>query len=754
MAPEAGDEDGWVLFSGAPREGDIAHQAAQRGINLRRIDLLNAGVDDDVLEDKVFEGIATRMRARASRPGKGFLAVAIPCRSFSPARRHRVRVKGLPWGPAQGLNSDQRRFLDRENDIVRRALALMLIALSLGFEVVFEHPAKTNDSRLRFFNRRAKRCASIFDLDVLQHMETEFGMLFVEFPQCALLGLTMKPTRLLYTHRLHVILGPLGSLDCDHRPGGHPGGQAYGRDKRGRSLSAQTAAYPFAMAAVIADCCELAQGCPRHQLRLRPKVVSTTSYPVTSDDDSDVIPLLVSHSETSEDDTGAQQAPTARRRAAPRSDTEPSARSGSASCGGTTEEDVTPDLVGPSTPSGDESTHPSGLARTGPRLGATVARAVHEARHTPPSFASLRNAVAADESELLSRSMRDDTVAAAHMSQQHPPHPLRQPGQPFGRPAPNLADLPQGPITIQSLFLPGVWQRVLDWFAAADGAMEALLRGEYAAPGTLVITQDEMQVWARGILWDCTDPIACVPAKPSSAEGLAGARGRKLDAAVLRQMADEIGWDDPDILDQADNGFESHSSCSLTTVLAFHHTGVAKNYDAAEKVIESDIDENWVKAAVRWLPRVPLRCLARNVIVTEKARTAPDGCSIEYYQKARVSTDASESKSPDSPNGGTPKADTMLDLCTAKDMGAGAAIVSLPAGGLDRVGLAAIDLESAFRFLLLQWLELWLHAFLWWTGGRHGAAEEEHSGQHGKRASPSTLGSTLVGLQVQTGFNE
>ena len=58
-------------------------------------------------------------------------------------------------------------------------------------------------------------------------------MLFVEFPQCALLGLTMKPTRLLYTHRLHVILGPLGSLDCEHRPGGHPGGQAYGRDKRG-----------------------------------------------------------------------------------------------------------------------------------------------------------------------------------------------------------------------------------------------------------------------------------------------------------------------------------------------------------------------------------------------------------------------------------------------------------------------------------------------------------------------------------------
>ena len=370
----------------------------------------------------------------------------------------------------------------------------------------------------------------------------------------------------------------------------------------------------------------------------------------------------------------------------------------------------------------------------------------------PPSFASLRNAVAADESELLRRSMRDDTEVAAHTSQRHPPLPPRQPGQPFGRPPPNLGDLPRGPIAIQSLFLPGVWQRVLDWFVAADDAMEALLRGEYTSPGTLVITQDEMQAWARGILWDCTDPSACVPTKPSSAEGLAAARGRKLDAAVLRKMAEEIGWDDPDILDQADNGFESHSSCSLTTVLAFHHTGVAKNYDAAEKVIESDMDENWVKAAVRWLPRVPLRCLARNVIVTEKARTAPDGVSVQYYQKARVSTDASESKSPDSPNGGTPRADTALDLCTAKDMGAGA----LPLSACLRAASTGwASLLSTSRVLSGSCsCSGWSFGCTPSYGGRHGAAEEEHSGQHGKRASPSTLGSTLVGLQVQTGFNE
>ena len=203
-------------------------------------------------------------------------------------------------------------------------------------------------------------------------------------------------------------------------------------------------------------------------------------------------------------------------------------------------------------------------------------------------------------------------------------------------------------------------------------------------------------------------------------------KGRKMDAAVLRQMAVEIGWDeiDPDILDQADAGFESHSACSLTTVLAFHHTGMALQYEVAAKVIEADIGEGWVTRAVRWLPRVPIRVLPRNVIVTDKARVAPDGVSLEHFKKGRVSTDAGESKSDDSPNSGTPKADTALELCTAQDMGVGTAIVAIPSGGLTRTGIAVIDLESAFRFCCLQWLELWLHAFLWWTASRTAEATE------------------------------
>ena len=49
-----------------------------------------------------------------------------------------------------------------------------------------------------------------------------------------------------------------------------------------------------------------------------------------------------------------------------------------------------------------------------------------------------------------------------------------------------------------------------------------------------------------------------------------------------------------------------------------------------------------------------------------------------------------------------------------KDFGRGAAVVAAAFGGLHAVGAAVVDLESAFRLLVLQYLDLWLHAFLWW----------------------------------------
>jgi hypothetical protein len=102
-------------------------------------------------------------------------------------------------------------------------------------------------------------------------------------------------------------------------------------------------------------------------------------------------------------------------------------------------------------------------------------------------------------------------------------------------------------------------------------------------------------------------------------------------------MAMEIGWDDLDICDQAEDGIEGRSGCSLTTILAFHHTGVAQNLEAARKVVDADISEGWVRAAVRWLPRVPIRVLPRNVILTDKQKVDPQPLELVTFVKARIS---------------------------------------------------------------------------------------------------------------------
>lgn len=726
---EVDEEDGCIFFSGKPREGDIAHQAAQRGIHLRRFDLLHAGAAEDITRDLVFMEVMQKLRARRWR----FVAMAIPCRSFSPARRKRIRVKGMPWGATAGMDARQRRFLQRENLIIERALQILELALELNLEVVFEHPAKTNEKGLKFYDRRAKRCASIFDLPWLERLVKEHHLAFVEFPQRAFLGLTLKPTRLLFTPFLSPILAPLDNLLSEQRSGGHALGNAYGRDARGRSISALTAAYPFALCTVFVDCAALVLGLSLSRLRspVRPPLLHPPPPPLAEDSDSDM-PGLVSIDDSSGDEP--ERTPALRRQV--RLDTDISGGEEDSCVGthrmvrghtgeatsGTSGDDCPPTGGSSLMDAGEqervvtEST--SGKASTGPMLSAAVQAAIQEARHHPPPFASQRHTVPASLEELEGRPVRDDSGMIDGLLQRHPPLTPRSAGQPFGHPPPDLQRLPSGPIPIHALFMPGVWERVIAWFEAADTAMEALLEGKFQSPGTLVITQEELQPWARGILWDCSDPQCCVPARPSTQADLPSLRGRKIDAAVLRAMADEIGWDDPDILNQADNGFEAYSKCSLTTVLAFHHTGVSQHYAAAEKVIEADLHEGWITPAVRWLPRLPLRCLARNVIVTQKARVAPDGASLEHYSKTRVSTDAGESSSPDSPNAGISKAETSLELCSAKDMGVGTAVVSIPSGGLSKVGMAVIDLESAFRFLLVQWLDLWLHAFLWWTARR------------------------------------
>ena len=414
-SPLLDHEDGILLFSGKPRLGDVAHQGDERGLNLSRFDLLNGGDAQDITRDAPFSDLKRRLSVRTRHR---ILIVAIPCRSFSPARRKRVRLKDKPWGPAPGLDDRQLRFLARENTIITRAIQLTDLALSNGWGVIFEHPAKTNDKSYPYYNRRAKRCASIFDLLEVRRLAEEHDLHYVEFPQSALLGLTFKPTRLMYSSRLQGILARLGSLTHDRGVGGHSRGKAYGRDARGRSNSALTAAYPFAMCTVLVDCAELIVQ-PSHPRRTT--AAAPTPVPFYETDDSD-IPGLATQSGSSDADS-APLRPLARRRT--RSDTDVSG-------GGQT--------AGSDTSLGERSDQeagaaPSGLASTGPHLGDAVRAAIQRARHTPPPFASPRNSAPASQEELHDRPMRDDSSYSASLRSRHPPLPPTVTGPALRTPA-------------------------------------------------------------------------------------------------------------------------------------------------------------------------------------------------------------------------------------------------------------------------------------------------------------------------------
>jgi hypothetical protein len=166
-----------------------------------------------------------------------------------------------------------------------------------------------------------------------------------------------------------------------------------------------------------------------------------------------------------------------------------------------------------------------------------------------------------------------------------------------------VTERPDGPIAIEQLFLPGVYEeRVESWFALVDEAGRAMRRrlaGSKEAPPrveTRVIEQSEMQPFARGIIWDCANPRDCVPVERSTADTyIPGAK--QIDREGLRRMATELGRGQCDTLDQAcGGGIEVRSDCELITVLAFHHSGLLEEFEAAQKAVEHSWQEQWTDA--------------------------------------------------------------------------------------------------------------------------------------------------------------
>ena len=224
-------------------------------------------------------------------------------------------------------------------------------------------------------------------------------------------------------------------------------------------------------------------------------------------------------------------------------------------------------------------------------------------------------------------------------------------------------------------------------------------------------TAQEQPEWARGWLFDCADKWDVKLAQPSDINTVFDGEGL-MDRNALRRMAEEIGCSDLDILRQLDGGIELRSSCAPHTVLAWHHSGVAKHFSTVRSEIEQDLSRKWVKAPVAHLPFVPARALPKNVVLQEKQRMQPDG-TVVAVMKPRLTTNHSYGDE-ESVNAGVARLEKAISLPTIGHHSAAIAIVHR-AGREDKInaGCYIIDARDAFRYMLVQVLCHHRQMFVW-----------------------------------------
>ena len=373
-----------------------------------------------------------------------------------------------------------------------------------------------------------------------------------------------------------------------------------------------------------------------------------------------------------------------------------------------------------------------GLIANGIELAPTIQAAVNLQRWAPLRFAALKHRVPESMDKLANEALPGNlhramiaTSSKSKSLKRGREFPTENSAKEFTSAA--LLAPPKTPseaIPIEMLFWPGVYQLIEGFYAQVREAAKAIIRGE-RPPNveTVVLPQEAMPSWARGIIWDCRDRNRCVPMQRSDRFTIfPGAR--QIDRAAIRQAARDLAWEDKDIINQiGEGGIETRSQCPLTTVLSWHHKGFETNLEAAKKVIMEDMKEEWVSQPYAHPPMIPCRVLPRNVIMQPRTRLRDDG-SVEHYDKPRISQDSSDGAQ-QSVNGGVPNDESGVELPTVQDLGRALAIIDT-AGSPKADGDSAnesevraesymIDATAAFRFCMMQASEWWTQCFVFWT---------------------------------------
>ena len=259
-------------FSGrAHREDGLAAALTSRGLECAEVDTVIHSKRHDLLDDDVYDTFCQAAQAGEFQAG----VFGVPCSTFSVARiPDPTAPPAHPTGPTcvrgrdatdrhglPGLDASQQREVDRANELMRLSVHLATLIHGKGGAVVFENPpdrgcADSPDSVLRglYEPKFANHCP-LWLLPEMRRVQRDLGLREVTFAQCQLCGSFQKWTTLWYSHTLAPILDDLHMCVCTHADGAHPE-VARGRTARGDWISAEAAAYPAQMNALLADAIE------------------------------------------------------------------------------------------------------------------------------------------------------------------------------------------------------------------------------------------------------------------------------------------------------------------------------------------------------------------------------------------------------------------------------------------------------------------------------------------------------------------
>ena len=251
-----------LLFSGPyDRPDGLAVFLGRMGLEAVQVDYDSANGGDashDLMNDDFFYSLLQRVQS-----GEFFAVIASPpCSTFSISRffapadpRYEgappVRTRDYPFG-LPNLAREQRAEVRNANLLLRRCLAVLGTAISIGSEIVLENPADRGDKSKAHTFISEQHCPIWCLPDVQDLLNNCCGRL-VTFPYCALGEPKQKYTTLLVSAGLLPALSSLGDLTCTHQK--HlevAGGQ---RNASGVWNSASAARFPSSLCLLLAQSC-------------------------------------------------------------------------------------------------------------------------------------------------------------------------------------------------------------------------------------------------------------------------------------------------------------------------------------------------------------------------------------------------------------------------------------------------------------------------------------------------------------------